>query len=634
MRWGVSLLGFLGVVGVCSGQREASMRAAEEIAPAGGLAVIQIELTEPVPILTGDVTVGKRGAVLGDLCGLGLLSSALDVVGVGTRQGDQTRVRFLGFSGQVGLSEDLPVMVVAFDVSPTAGLGAQGSLEIIESSLRLEAPGGAVYLNDVKQGTVTVGGASITQVTPSNGIVPAGAQIRFRGVGFGPDSRIDVDGVELTSVRVVNSGEIVAVAGQSFRIDNRRIRLRTNDAEFEDFFYTFTPAKLAPASANPLLRSAIPIHSPATRTVGTIAATDDLVGLSVRNLNGASTTVQVRAFDQAGRQLADASTSLGAGLQSTLTPSEWLGGADVSTATTFSVESDQPVQTLGLRFEDNSFAPGVFSDAPPPVPEPTPRPAISAGGWVQASLVPTQRTLAPLAITTLFGSDFAPPGFSTEATTQDLQGGRLPTRLGGVCVEIDGVRAPLFFVSSGQINLQALDGSAGAASAIVIRGCGTAEESRSASETTVVAAASPTWFVFGNDPSGENSVAALHGGGPLVAADPMLVPGGTPAVPGETVSLFATGLGITDPPLAPGVVPGSVLGAQLARVTGAAVLTIAGRRLPLEAVLFVGAAPCCAGLYQVVLQLPADLPTGRAPVSIAIDGVASPSGPFLAIQRP
>jgi len=43
-------------------QPEASVRVAEEIAPAGGLAVIQIELTEPVPILIGDITVGKRGS--------------------------------------------------------------------------------------------------------------------------------------------------------------------------------------------------------------------------------------------------------------------------------------------------------------------------------------------------------------------------------------------------------------------------------------------------------------------------------------------------------------------------------------------------------------------------------------------
>jgi hypothetical protein len=79
----------------------------------------------------------------------------LDVVGVGTRMGDQTRIRFLGFSGQVGLSQDLPVMVLAFEISPAAGLGAQGSLEILESTLRLEAPGGTIYRNDVKQGSVT-----------------------------------------------------------------------------------------------------------------------------------------------------------------------------------------------------------------------------------------------------------------------------------------------------------------------------------------------------------------------------------------------------------------------------------------------------------------------------------------------
>ena len=610
------------------------MRAAEEVAPAGGLAVIQIELTEPVPILTGDVTVGKRGAVLGDLCGLGLFSSALDVVGVGTRRGDETRIRFLGFSGQVGLSEELPVMVVAFDVSPTASPGTQGRLEIIESTLRLQAPNGTVYRNDVKQGTITVGGASITDVTPSSGVVPAGAEIRFRGVGFTADSRIDIENVQLASVRIVNAGEIVVTAGQSFRIDNRRIRLRTNDGDFEDFFYTFTPAKLAPESSNPLLRSAIPIHLPVGRMQGTITASPDLIGLSVRNLNAVEAAVRVRAFDGAGRQLADATTPLASGRQSTLTPAEWLGASGLSAAVTFSVESDRPVQTLGLRFEDDSFVPAVFSDDPPPVPVTPDRPAISSAGWVQASLVPVQHTLPPLAITTLFGADFAPPGFSVEATPADLEGDRLPTRLGGVCVEIDGVRAPLFFVSSQQINLQALEHASGAVSAVVIRGCGTPEEARSDPETTVAAPASPTWFVFGSDPSGRNPAAALHGGGPLIVGDPLEVAGATPAKPNEAVSLFATGLGLTTPRLLPGVVPERALNGGLAHVVGRTTVTVAGQTLPSDAVLFVGAAPCCAGLYQVVVRLPADLADGPAPVSIAVDGVSSPDGPYLSIQGP
>ncbi len=607
-------------------QQEASVRVAEETAPPGGVAVIQIELTEPVPILTGDVTVGKGGSVLGRLCGLGLFSSALDVVGVGTRQGDQTRIRFLGFSGQVGLSEDLPVMVVAFDIEPGAAIGARGSLDIIESTLRLEAPGGAIYRNDIKPGTVTVGGVSITAVSPSNGIVPAGAQIQFHGVGFQPDADVDVDGVDLNNVQVLNSAEIVATAAQTFRIENRRIRLRNRANETEDFFYTFTSAKLAPASANALLRDAIPVHSATTLQQGTLAASPDLVGLSVRNLNATPANVRVRAFDAAGSQIADRTTALAAEIESTLTPGEWLAGADLAGAVTFAFEADQPVQALGLRFEDQSFSPAVLSDAPPPVPAPPTRPAINSGGWIQAPLTPVQNVLAPLAITTLFGSGFAPQGFSAEAGPADVRGGRLPTNLGGVCVEIEGRRAPLFFVSEGQINVQALGHSAGAVSAVVVRGCGTTEESRSAPETVAAAARNPAWFVLGSDPSGVNPIAALHGGGPVVVTDAQ------PGASGEVVSLFATGLGATVPPLAPGVIPRAVMPGVPPVVEGAVSVRVGGAILPAADVLYVGAAPCCAGLYQVTVRLPANAPSGRLPVSISIDGAASPPGPYLSVE--
>ena len=49
--------------------------------------------------------------------------------------------------------------------------------------------------------------------------------------------------------------------------------------------------------------------------------------------------------------------------------------------------------------------------------------------------------------------------------------------------------------------------------------------------------------------------------------------------------------------------------------------------------LYAGAAPCCAGLYQFAVRLPDYLPDGNVPVTAALQGVSTPSGPFLAIQR-
>ncbi len=49
--------------------------------------------------------------------------------------------------------------------------------------------------------------------------------------------------------------------------------------------------------------------------------------------------------------------------------------------------------------------------------------------------------------------------------------------------------------------------------------------------------------------------------------------------------------------------------------------------------LYAGAAPCCAGLYQFTVRLPDDLPDGNVAVTAVVQGVPTPTGPFLAIQR-
>ena len=49
--------------------------------------------------------------------------------------------------------------------------------------------------------------------------------------------------------------------------------------------------------------------------------------------------------------------------------------------------------------------------------------------------------------------------------------------------------------------------------------------------------------------------------------------------------------------------------------------------------LYAGTAPCCAGLYQFTVRLPDDLPDGNVAVTAVVQGVPTPTGPFLAIQR-
>jgi uncharacterized protein (TIGR03437 family) len=110
----------------------------------------------------------------------------------------------------------------------------------------------------------------------------------------------------------------------------------------------------------------------------------------------------------------------------------------------------------------------------------------------------------------------------------------------------------------------------------------------------------------------------------------------TPARPGEIVSLFATGLGPTEPPLAAGDIPQLVLSGRngLATVALPIEITIGGVVVAAADTLYVGAAPCCAGLFQVVVRVPDSVADGNLPVILRVSGVSSPPGPFLPVAKP
>ena len=51
-------------------------------------------------------------------------------------------------------------------------------------------------------------------------------------------------------------------------------------------------------------------------------------------------------------------------------------------------------------------------------------------------------------------------------------------------------------------------------------------------------------------------------------------------------------------------------------------------------VFYAGIAPCCAGLYQIVVRVPDGLPDGNHEVRAMVDGVSTPSGPFITVKSP
>lgn len=259
-------------------------------------------------------------------------------------------------------------------------------------------------------------------------------------------------------------------------------------------------------------------------------------------------------------------------------------------------------------------------------------PAITAGGVVGAGLsVPPVTQIAPDGLISIFGQNFAPPGTARGLTAADIASGNLPANLACTCVAVNHQLAPILYVSPTMINAQAptLPGEDGA-SVQVIANCGSAVEMASAAQPGSAQAIAPEFFFFQQNASGANPVAATDAiSGALIGA-PGLLPGGvfTPAKPGEYVALYMTGLGQTDPPIAPGA-----LATSAAQTAWPASVTLDGRQLAPSDVLYSGAAPGFAGLYQVNIRVPADARNGSLPVSLTIGGVPTPPGAFLVVHK-
>jgi uncharacterized protein (TIGR03437 family) len=256
------------------------------------------------------------------------------------------------------------------------------------------------------------------------------------------------------------------------------------------------------------------------------------------------------------------------------------------------------------------------------------QPVINAGGVVSAGLsVPAQAVLSPGAIFSIFGSGFAPAGTVAGLTSADIVNGALPTTLANVCVQVGGMKAPLFLVTPTQINAQVPSIATSGATVQVVTGCDSSTPVTSNGAFVLLAAASPEFFYFQASSTGDNPVAANDAttGGSYVGPGGAALPFATVAAnPGDIVVVYATGFGPTSPPT-----PAGTLAAGNAAVASPFTVYLGGRPVPPANILYAGVAPSYAGLYQLNFRVPQSTPAGAQNLTISIAGVTSPPGANL-----
>jgi uncharacterized protein (TIGR03437 family) len=231
---------------------------------------------------------------------------------------------------------------------------------------------------------------------------------------------------------------------------------------------------------------------------------------------------------------------------------------------------------------------------------------VNPGGIVNnASFIPQ---VAPGSLFTIFGNNMS-------SGTQNGFPIPLPTSFNGTTVTVNGVAAPLLFVSPTLINAQIpVNTSPGTGNVTV------SFNGNTANGTVQVVAASPGFFV--QTIGGLNFALGQHSDGSFVTP-------AKPARPGETIGFFGTGIGPINPPIASGQGAGAAPNLSMSSSPFSA--TINGVNAPVS---FLGLTPGLVALMQVNIQVPPGTPNGNLPLILTINGVQSQAGISIPVGGP
>ena len=198
----------------------------------------------------------------------------------------------------------------------------------------------------------------------------------------------------------------------------------------------------------------------------------------------------------------------------------------------------------------------------------------------------------------VFGSQLAPVSVSASSVP-------LPTMLAGTTVTINGIPAPLYYVSPTQLNIQIpYEVSLGPSLTVQNNGAGV-------NYILSVAGTAPAIFTTNAQGTGQGSI--------LNNTTYQLVDASHPATPGSAyIQIYCIGLGpVSNQPPDGSASPSG----PLAETTTPTQVTIGNVQAD---VIFSGLAPGYVGLYQVNALVPAGVAAGSAvPVVISMGGASS-----------
>jgi len=236
-------------------------------------------------------------------------------------------------------------------------------------------------------------------------------------------------------------------------------------------------------------------------------------------------------------------------------------------------------------------------------------PLVNAGGVVNAASFVAP--VAPGSLVSIFGSNLAPQ--TAQAATIPL-----PTSLAGVSVTFNGLSAPLVYAAAGQINAQIpFEVASSSSVTVVVNNNGVL----SAPQTVDVSPYAPGVFALAG------YAVAIHSDGSLAApAGSIPQVASSPAVPGETLEILATGLG----PVSPLGITGNNSLDMLRHTVATPTVLIGGT---LAQVTFSGLSPQFVGIYQLNVIVPVNVSPGDSlALQIQIGGAVNAGNAAVAVS--
>ena len=239
-------------------------------------------------------------------------------------------------------------------------------------------------------------------------------------------------------------------------------------------------------------------------------------------------------------------------------------------------------------------------------PNQTPPPTVSPNGTVNNLNPVGGAPLSPGTIAQVYGTGLASSSNSTGAAP-------LPMTFNNTFALVGSTEAPLYFLSSGQINIQIPNEAPATQQVPIVLSVNNA---LTLPVMLSIVPATPGVLSADDGPT----IPDVQNGAHIIAqhsADFSLVSSTSPAKPGEYLVMYLVGMGPTNPSVPSGA---ATPGSPLSPVVNQPTVTVASQP---ATVVFAGLTPAFVGLYQINFQVPTSAGSGQLEVDVTQNGVAA-----------